>query len=222
MAGSVEEIEDLQNAFHTTNGDLGEIMTYIPHSSHEDESRFVLIINKLVKEGKLQSTPSWKASSKDEKAKLVRKKQSEKEAKEAEEMAKELGVWDEFYGSGKTTEKKSKGKKKGNAGDEEEDHSALQALILKKKAKNMDNFFDGLAAKYGAPAEKGTSGSKGKKRRNADLDEEEVPKKKTRSTPTPPDIDDEEFAKLQEKLFNNSKPSEGASTKKKGSGRKAK
>lgn len=197
-------------------------MTYIPHSSHDDESRFVLILNNLIKEGKLQSTSSWKATSKDEKAKLVRKKQSEKEAKEAEQMAKDLGVWDEFYGSGKPTEKKAKGKKKGNADDDEDDHSALQALILKKKTKNMDNFFDGLAAKYGAPAEKGSSGSKGKKRRNADLDEEELPKKKTRDAPAPPEIDDEEFAKLQEKLFNSPKSSEGASTKKRSSGRKAK
>ena len=51
----------------------------------------------------------------------------------AEELAKELGVWDEFYGSGKATAKKPKGKGKGKKADEEEDTSALQALILKKQ-----------------------------------------------------------------------------------------
>lgn len=223
----MEEREDIQSAYETTGGSLGELMTYIPHSTHEDEARFIIIVTDLIKKGELKSTPTWVSSSKDEKAKMVRKKESEKEAKEAEAMAKELGVWDEFYGSGKATDKKkkAKGKSKEAEGEaEEEDHSALQALILKKKQKNMDGFFDGLAAKYSEPAPKGGSRTKGKKRSNEAVEEDQSPKKKSRANPPPPpEIDDEEFAKLQEKLFGDkAKPSSSPSSKKKGKGRKAK
>lgn len=204
-------------------------MSYIPHSTHEDEARFIVIITSLIKKGELEATPAWKSSSKDENAKAARKKQSEKEAKEAEEMAKELGVWDEFYGSGRPTEKKAKkGKSKGkdDGAEADEDHSALQALILKKKQKNMDGFFDSLAAKYAEPAAKGNSRAKGKKRSRDAVEEDESPKKKTRSdaVPPPPEIDDEEFAKLQDRLFGDkAKSSAGShSAKKKEKGRKAK
>ena len=181
--GSSEEIEDLKEAYNNTKGDLGEIMTYIPHSTHDDEARFVTIITDLIKKKELKSTKTWISSSKDEEAKTVRKKESEKEAKEAEDLAKDLGVWDEFYGSGKATDRnksKVKGKAKDNsAADEEEDHSALQALILKKKQdreKNLDSFFDHLAAKYAEP-----EGKKGKGKKRG-LEEAGPAKKKKRRT----------------------------------------
>lgn len=179
-------------------------MLHIPHSTFDDEARFIVLISDLIKKGDLPSLKTWEKSVKDEKAKLVRKKQSEKEATEAEELAKELGVWDEFYGSGKATAKKAKGKgkaKKTQENEEEEDTSALQALILKKR-KNMDSFFDSLAAKYAEPEAPKTRGRK--KRSKADEDEEDAqasPKKKARKGVAPPEIDDEEFEKLQAKLF---------------------
>lgn len=151
------------------------------------------------------STLSWESSVRDEQAQLSRKKQGEKEAKEAEAYAKELGVWDEFYGSGKASERKGKAKsnaKKSDAGGHaEEDHSALQALILKKKEKNMDSFFDGLAAKYSEPSKSKGKG-RGKKRAHEGEANDESPRKKSqRDVPAPPDIDEEEFQKLQGKLF---------------------
>ena len=186
-------------------------MQHIPHSTFDDEARFIVIISDLIKKGELPSLKPWEKSIKDEKAKLVRKKQSEKEATEAEELAKELGVWDEFYGSGKPAARKGKAKGKGKKVDEEdeEDTSALQALILKKQ-KNMDSFFDSLAAKYAEPPIKGKG--KGKKKRGKVEEEvedvQESPKKKSRKTAPhpPPEIDDEEFEKLQTKLFPKSKP----------------
>ena len=158
-----------------------------------------MIISSLISKKELKSTRTWEKSVKDEKAKLARKKDGEKEAKEAEELAKELGVWDEFYGSGKATErKKGKGKAAGNSADEEGDVSALQALILKKRQKNADDLIDSLAAKY-APKAK----AKGKKRAREDDVEEELSssKKKRGRAATPPELDDEEFAKIQERLF---------------------
>ncbi|TFK42597.1 DnaJ-domain-containing protein [Crucibulum laeve] len=224
--GSAEEIEDLKLAYTMTDGGISEIMTYIPHSTHDDEDRFVITISSLINKGELSSAPAWEASVKDEKAKLVRKKQGEKEAKEAEKLAKELGVWDEFYGTGTAGERKGKGKGKGKtsgkdkATDDDEDLGALHALIMKKREKNMDSFFDSLALKYTEP--EGTS-RKGKKRgRNAPATDES-PRKKSRSSA--PEITDEEFAKLQEKLFNDKTKSSGSSesrVKRSGKGRKGK
>lgn len=182
-------------------------MNHIPHSAYEDEPRFIILITQLIKDGELPSLKNWDSSVKDEKAKLVRKKQGEKEAQEAEALAKELGVWDEFYGGGKAGVRKAKGKGgkgKGKATakndeDGEEDTSALQALILQKR-KKMDGFFDDLAAKYAEPETK-SKGKKGKKRAGgADEEDAQMPGKKAKAA-APPDIDDEEFEKLQQKLF---------------------
>jgi DnaJ homolog subfamily C member 9 len=200
--GSAEEIEDLKTAYLETKGSIGDIINHIPHSTHDDEARFVIIITGLISKGELKSLPAWKTSVKDEKARLARKKQGDKEAKEAEQLAKELGVWDEFFGSGKVGERKGKGKgnKKAANEDGEEDHSALQALILSRKQKNMDDLIDNLAAKYGA-VESDKSKGKGKRRASGQSAEAESPKKRAKGDPEPPDIDDEEFEKLQQKLF---------------------
>ncbi|KAL0946914.1 hypothetical protein HGRIS_013075 [Hohenbuehelia grisea] len=215
--GSAEEVEDLKRAYTDTGGSIGEILTHIPHSTDEDESRFIVIISDLIKKGDLPSLPVWESSIKDEKSRLVRKKQSDKEAKEAEKLAKDLGVWDEFYGSGKTGKRKGKGKGKAEEETKEaevEDVSALQALILKKKQNNMDGFFDSLAAKYAEPEKKG----KGKKRAAAVNDDTPAKKSKT----APPDIDDEEFAKLQEKLFGDKSSGDAGGKKTRAKGRKGK
>ncbi|KAH9901323.1 DnaJ-domain-containing protein [Cubamyces lactineus] len=212
--GSAEEVADLKQAYTETKGSIEEIMTHIPHSTYEDEARFIVIITDLIKKGELPLLPKWESSTKDEKAKLVRKKQAEKEAKEAEALAKELGVHDEFFGSGKPGARKTKGKGKqqGQCGDE--DTSALQALILKKR-KNMDSFFDDLAAKYAEPEAK--SAKKGRKRaKGAEEEDEEVaasPKKKSKKdVPPPPDIDDAEFERIQQRLMEGKAKRTGASS----------
>jgi DnaJ family protein C protein 9 len=188
-------------------------MRHVIHSTYEDEPRFITLVDGLVKAGELKATTTWKSSSKDEKARLVREKQGKKEATEAEALARELGVWDEFYGSGKegTRRGKGKGQKKAPAAaadedDEVEDTAALQALILGRK-KNMNGFFDNLAAKYAEP-EPSSKNKKGKrKRRDANEEEEEeqdAPKKKSKaSTSGIPDIPDDEFEALQQRLFGN-------------------
>lgn len=223
--GSSEEVDDLKAAYLETAGSFDEIMKRIAHSTIDDEQRFVVTLSNLVQAGDLPSLPQWESSSKDEKAKLVRKKQSDKEAKEAEELAKELGVWDEFYGSGKTGARKGKGKAKKQADDEDEDEgdtSALQALILKRQ-KDRNSFLDDLAAKYtdleGASKKKGGKGKKRKKGADESEAEVESPKKKPH-VQDPPDIDDEGFDKIQQKLFaDKHKPSDGGSAKGKRNGR---
>jgi len=196
----------LKRAYTDTDGSLDEIMNHIPHSTIEDEPRFVRLITNLIKSGDLNSTPTWERSVRDETARLKRKKKSAKEAEEAEVLAKELGVWDEFYGGGKPMDKatkKQRGKRKADTGDEE-DVSALQALILKRK-KNMDGFFDDLAAKYAEPEPSARSGGSRGKKRKADVGEGPPPKK-SKAVPPPPDIDDDEFAKIQESLMTKKTP----------------
>ncbi|XP_006458140.1 hypothetical protein AGABI2DRAFT_216409 [Agaricus bisporus var. bisporus H97] len=198
--GSNEEIDDLKSAYLETNGSIGEIMTYIPHSTIEDEPRCIAAITKLIDEGALPKMKDWDRSVKDEKARLVRRKEGENEAKEAEALAKELGVWDEFYGSGKVGDRKSKStekkkKAKENEGEDGDGEAVLQALILKKREKtaaDTDAFFDGLLSKYG---DGGKRKGKGKKRSREDGEGS------SKSQLEQDDIPDEEFAKLQEKLF---------------------
>ena len=134
-------------------------MRYIPHSTHDDEPRFIVAISNLISKGELKASPAWEKSTKDEKARLVRKKQAAKEAVEAEELARELGVWDEFYGSGKAGPRRGKGKGP-KKGDEEEDVSSLQALILKRQ-KDRGSFLDNLAAKYSEPEPRAKGKGKG-------------------------------------------------------------
>ncbi|KZV64945.1 DnaJ-domain-containing protein [Peniophora sp. CONT] len=221
--GSTEELHDIKAAYVETSGDLEEIMNQIPHSTHEDEARITIIVSGLVKSGELPAFETWEMSSKDEKARLVRKKQAAKEAGEAEELAKELGVWEEFYGSGKAGPRKGKGKAKAKKGEEDEDVSSLQALILKKQ-KNRASLFDNLAAKYAEPE------PKGKGKRKAPAEDEDVdqspPRKKKRGAAAqadPTEIDDAEFEKLQQKLFGDkdkAKKTSGATGKQKKPGSK--
>ncbi|KAH0830555.1 hypothetical protein J3R83DRAFT_2010 [Lanmaoa asiatica] len=203
--GSSEEVEDLVAAYHETEGSLGEIMNHIPHSTADDEPRFIHILSKLIAQDQLPDLPLWQSTSADEKAKLIRKKQAAKEAKEAEELAKELGVWDEFYGSGKVGARKRKGKEKEKSdADDEEDVSALQALILQRQ-KARNGFLDNLAAKYmdeGASRQKGAKGKKRKKATEPEDSEETVsPQKRPRSTL--PETDEEKFG------ISRSKPTSG-------------
>lgn len=215
----------MKRAYNDTDGSLDEIMNHIPHSTIEDEPRFVRLITNLIKSGDLASTRTWEKSVKDETARLKRKKKSAQEAEEAEALAKEIGVWDEFYGTGKPADKatkKQKGKKKADVGDEEEDVSALRALILKRK-KNMDGFFDNLAAKYAEPEPSARSGGSRGKKRKADVGED-PPTKKSKVVSPPPDIDDEEFARIQESLLKKKAPAppKPRSTSKGGTKRKTK
>lgn len=68
---------------------------------------------------------------KDEKARKTREREGKREAGEAEEAARELGVWDEFYGSGKPSEKKKKGK---NGKGAKEDGEEVVKNKMKKDA----------------------------------------------------------------------------------------
>ncbi|KAG8973393.1 hypothetical protein FRB90_009936 [Tulasnella sp. 427] len=185
--GSEEEVDDLKEAYVKCQGSIDGIMAEIPHSTYEDEDRFIGILTPLIKKGGLPKFATWQKDVKDKKGKERRRAEGEREAKEAEQHAKEIGVWDEFYGSGKEGPRKGKGKgKEPTLGDGDE--STLQALILKRR-ENRGGFLDGLLAKYEAAdaqeAETKKRGSKRKAKADEEAEEAEelppLPKKKART-----------------------------------------
>lgn len=210
--GSQEEIDDLIEAYEQHSGSLPKIMEEIPHSQHDDEPRFIKIINDLIASKQLKSTPTWKKTSTDEKARAQRGKAAAKSAQEAEAHAKELGVWDEFYGD------KRKGKRKSDAtaGDEgvEKGEDALAALILRRQ-KDREGGLDRLAAKYAKIEEEERARKKGKKAKGGkkgDIDAGEEPASgpqvsQLRLSVSPArtysgqDISDADFEALQAKMF---------------------
>lgn len=246
MPGSEEEKADITTAYLESKGSIEHILLHVPHTTYHDEKRLTDTVNNLISDGALPSFSKWDKSLKDTKARATRRKQGAKEAAEAEEAAKELGVWDEFYGSGKPGERKKKANgssKSRNSGDAEEesgDESALQALILKRAEKrkaDSSSFLASLATKYGAVDEtpKNNSGSKGKGKKRAtpaeaEEDEQEKeddvmasPRKKVRATKTaPPKFNDAEFAAVQARLFGPKTSSKaGAQTAASGDAKKA-
>lgn len=201
--GSQEELDDLAEAYQTVKGSLPKLMSHIPHSHQSDEERFIEAINKMIAAGDLEKLEQWTKTSTDQTARDKRAKSAAKEAAEAEKMAKELGVHEEFFGSGK------KGKRKSDAsGPVADDDDALKALIVKRQ-KQRSSGLDALAEKYAAiEAEaKAKKGKKGKSKKATDEDPElDGPPDVRCSLPRCTDavkISDADFEALQAKMFGN-------------------
>lgn len=80
-----------------------------------------------------------------------------------------MGVWDEFYGSGK------KGKRQGDKNKEEEGGEAtLQALILKRQ-RERGNAFDAMEEKYRKLEEESRAKKKAKKGKGKKEETDEIP-----------------------------------------------
>jgi DnaJ family protein C protein 9 len=151
--GSDEEKDDLLNAYEDYKGKWDKIYEVVMLSNPlEDEDRYRTIIDAAIEKGDAKPYKAYTDETK--KQKDNRMKQARKAGKEAEELAKKLGVHDKLFGGGKG-EKKESG------------HDALAALIQKRQA-GRENFFDHLEAKYAEP-KKGRS----KKRASEDVEEEE-------------------------------------------------
>lgn len=155
-------------------------MSQIPHSTHADEARFVAAIEAEIAAGRLKHTKKWAASSKDVSAAKKRKRAADAEAAEAENEARRLGVWDEFYGSG--AKGKRVGDREGKKDTKGEDEGSLAALIRGRQTSRASNFA-ALEAKYAAV--EGKKKQKGKKE----------------AEPHPGELDDAAFEALQSKMF---------------------
>ncbi|KAK3949232.1 hypothetical protein QBC32DRAFT_220186 [Pseudoneurospora amorphoporcata] len=186
---SDEERADVLAAYTDFEGDMDGVYESVMLSDVlEDDERFRGWIDEAIERGEVEAYDAYKKETK--KRRTARVKAARGEAKEAEELAKELGVHDKLKGKngGKGG---MKGKKDDGGGE-----NALAALILARQQSRGD-MFDRLAEKYGAKPK-----GKGGKKRKA---EEE-----------PPEIDEEEFQRIQAGLGKG-----GSSGAKKGKKRKA-
>lgn len=142
--GSDEERDDILAAYGEFEGDMdGVYETVMLSSVLEDDARFREIIDAGIK---AKEVPSFDAYAKEtKKARQARARAAKKESREADELAKELGVYEKLRGGGKKSQK-----------DSEAD---LAALIQRNQAARA-GALDRLAEKYGAVSKAG----KGKKR----------------------------------------------------------
>ena len=173
-------------AYQTSKGNLPSIMSSIPHSSHADEARFIGYINELISTGTLEKTKEWTKSSTDKSASAARGKKAVKEAKEAEQAAKDLGVWDEFYGSGakgkrQSDEQEGKGKGKGKGKRDEGGTEDALALLIQKRQRSREEGFSAMEEKYRRIEEERAS-KKAKKGKKVDQENEGPPVSTVAST----------------------------------------
>ncbi|GAA6001074.1 hypothetical protein JCM10207_007401 [Rhodosporidiobolus poonsookiae] len=209
--GSDEEKADILEAYTSSRGDLDVILSSIMCSTVDDEDRFVTLINDAIASGELKATAAWKKALKDTKGKEARRKKADKEAREAEDMAKELGVHDKLFG-GKKGGAKGKGKgKKGADGEGDDDEAALKALIQGNQAKRMNSLLDSLEAKYGGSS----SSKKGKKRVSTGGDDDEAGLKGGKRSKKVEEPTEEEFAAIQAKMDARRKSGDGGGGRKK-------
>ncbi|KAK4099813.1 DnaJ-domain-containing protein [Parathielavia hyrcaniae] len=166
--GSGEERADVLAAYAEARGDMDAVYERVLLSSVlEDDARFRAVIDAAVEVGEVPRFDAYAKESK--KSRQARVKAAKSEAHEADELARELGVYEKLRGS-------AGGKKKKGAKDAEAD---LAALIQRNQASRA-GALDALAEKYGAaPAAKG---GKGKKRNAKELE---------------PDISEEQFQAIQ-------------------------
>lgn len=103
--GSEEERLAVLEAYTGSQGSMDAIFERVMVSSVlDDEERFCTIIQTAIDANEVKA---YKAFTKETaKSKKQRRKKAEGEAKEAEEYAKEIGVWDVLFGKKKDTGKK--------------------------------------------------------------------------------------------------------------------
>jgi DnaJ family protein C protein 9 len=106
---------------------LPTILDQIPHSTTADEARFIEIVNAAVASGELPKFQEWNKTTVKEYTAGRKKRvaKEKKEAIEAEQAARDLGVWEEFYGDGAQARKKGKDSRDDEA-EEVEAESAEQ------------------------------------------------------------------------------------------------
>lgn len=83
---SLEEIQDIAHYYISKNGNIEDILNYIPFSTNKDIKRFVNIIEKLIKEKKLQKTVNFNIS----KNKIKKQKESKKTKKTKKDNDKDF------------------------------------------------------------------------------------------------------------------------------------
>ena len=135
----------------------------------DDEDRFKIIIDAAIAAGEAEPFDAYYNADPREKRERIRV--AEREGKEAQDLAKELGVHDSLFGNGRQEGQEKKG---------------LADLIQQRQKARAATFLDDLTAKYVNGADKKGS-ARGKKRKPEDLEEEisstvAQPRKKGKTT----------------------------------------
>ncbi|CCJ30906.1 unnamed protein product [Pneumocystis jirovecii] len=126
--GSDEEKKDLYLAYEQCKGSMKDIFSYVLCSNMLlDEERFRAMIDEGIEQKELKKYKNYSRETSAQKRKRLN--EAKKEAIEAEELAKELGL--------DKTLKKIKGE------------DQLQALIQQRQTTRMETLIDSLEAKYG-------------------------------------------------------------------------
>lgn len=134
--GSEEEKLDVIASYVTNEGDMDAIFEEVMLSNPlEDEERFRKMIDDEIDEKRVEAYEAYVKETKTKRKRRIA--EAKKEAKEAEQMAEELGVKDKLY---------AKGAKKGKKG--EEDISGLAAIIQQRQKERSNNFLADLEAKH--------------------------------------------------------------------------
>lgn len=173
--GSDDEHQDVIHAYRDAGGRLERIFASVPCANIlEDEQRYIDMIDHAIGAGELERTRAWERvhTPKGLSARKELRRQAKREATEAEEYAKELGVYDQLFGKqgqretastdeketkGKGTEKgKEKSKNKGTTAssatpedDADVDLSGLRAAMAAKAGKR-ENAFDDMISRLEA------------------------------------------------------------------------
>lgn len=145
---SGEEKADVLKYYLEGEGSMQVVMENVLHTTDEDEERLRAMIQAAIDAGEVEAFAAF-TKKESKAAKLRRKAAAKKEAAEAEELSKELGL-DKTKAKG--------GKKKGDS-----DEGSLLALIQGRSQKRMASLIEGLEAKYGGSASAGEPSKKKKK-----------------------------------------------------------
>lgn len=129
------------NAYLEAKGDMGRILELVPLCTVDDEDRFRELLLKQIENKSIRAYAKFTKESPKEREK--RKREAEKEALEAEELAKELGLDSVLRG-----EKGKKQTKSSNGKDEEQVDPELMNLIRNRGQQRFDDLISGLEAKY--------------------------------------------------------------------------
>ncbi|XP_014675752.1 PREDICTED: dnaJ homolog subfamily C member 9-like [Priapulus caudatus] len=130
--GSEEELEDLKTAYVDYEGDMESILANVLCCTGEDETRFRKLLKKCIQKKELPEFEKF--VNEDKQAEKARKRKAKREAAEAEELAKKLGL---------------------RGGGSEADLSALILQKQQSRAAGAEDFFSALEAKYAQPKKKG-------------------------------------------------------------------
>ncbi|WBW75224.1 nucleolar DNAJ domain protein, DNAJC9 family, implicated in mRNA splicing [Schizosaccharomyces osmophilus] len=142
---SEEEKKDVFEAYERRKGSMDGILEEVMCSEISDEERFRNMIDEAISQGVI---PKYKLYKPNEKSRKKRVRAAEKEAQEAEELAKELGL----------DEKLNKRKKTDESGEE-----ALGAIIRSRQKNRIDDMITALENRYAKPKSQPKSKSKSKK-----------------------------------------------------------